>query len=70
MWRLCEDLEPLVKEFERAIDCKFEILQVKEKFGGLRVHVNYVDDAIRQRIEAASRSHCVSAKSVANRANC
>jgi hypothetical protein len=29
--RLYETLEPLVKEFERAIDCKFEILQVKEK---------------------------------------
>jgi hypothetical protein len=53
--RLCEDLEPLVKEFERAIDCKFEILQVKGNFGGLRIHVNHANDAIRQRIEAAEQ---------------
>ena len=26
---------------------------MKEKFGGLRIHVNYANDAIRQRIEAA-----------------
>ena len=39
--RLCEDLEPLVKEFERATDCKFEILQVKGNFGGLRIPVNH-----------------------------
>ena len=53
--RLCEDLEPLVKEFERAIDCKFEILQVKGNFGGLRIHVSHANDAIRQRIEAAEQ---------------
>jgi len=26
---------------------------VKEKFGGLRIQMNYANDAIRQRIEAA-----------------
>jgi hypothetical protein len=36
LWRLCEDLEPLVTEMERAGGPKFEVLQVKEKFGGLR----------------------------------
>jgi hypothetical protein len=36
LWRLCEDLEPLVAEFERATGQQFEIVQVKEKFGGLR----------------------------------
>ena len=29
--RLCEDLEPLVAEFEKAGGGQFEILQVKEK---------------------------------------
>jgi hypothetical protein len=50
LWRLCEDLEPLVGEFEQATGLKFEVLQVKEKIGGLRVHVNHSNDAIRQRI--------------------
>jgi hypothetical protein len=40
LWRLCEDLEPLVAEFEKAGRPKFEVLQVKEKFGGLRFYVN------------------------------
>jgi hypothetical protein len=51
--RLCEDLEPLVAEFEQKTECQFDILQVKEKFGGLRIHVNHANDAIRQRIETA-----------------
>jgi len=53
LWRLCEDLEPSVTEMERAGGHQFEVLQVKEKFGGLRIHVNHANDAIRQRIEAA-----------------
>jgi len=48
LWRSCGDLEPLVAEFEKAGGRQFEILQVKEKFGGLRIHVNDADDAIRQ----------------------
>jgi hypothetical protein len=32
---------------------QFEVLQVKGKFGGLRIRVNYANDAIRQRMEAA-----------------
>jgi hypothetical protein len=55
LWQLCEDLELLVAELEQATVRQFEILQVKEKFGGLRIHVNGADDAIRQRIEAAER---------------
>jgi hypothetical protein len=35
-------LEPLVAEFEVAGDPKFEVLRVKEKFGGLRFYVNVV----------------------------
>ena len=32
-----------------------EVLQGKEKFGGLRIHVTYANDAIRQRVEAAKQ---------------
>jgi hypothetical protein len=53
LWRLCEDLEPLVAKFEQESGSQFEVLQVKEKFGGLRVHVNHANDAIHQRIETA-----------------
>ena len=51
VWRLCEDLEPVVTEMEQAGGRQFEVLQVKEKFAGLRIHVNNANDAIRQRIE-------------------
>jgi hypothetical protein len=53
LWRLCEDLEPLVAALEKQTERPFEILQVKEKVGGLRFHVNDADDAIRLRIEIA-----------------
>jgi hypothetical protein len=44
----------LVAEFEVAGGPKFEVLQVKEKFGGLRYYVNCrKEEAIRQRIGAA-----------------
>jgi hypothetical protein len=42
-------LEPLVAEFEQTTGRQFEVLQMKEKFGGLRFHVNDANDAIRQR---------------------
>ena len=55
LWRLCEDLEPLVTEMEQAGGRQFEVLQVKEKFGGLRFYVNCrKEKAIRQRIGAAA----------------
>jgi hypothetical protein len=54
LWRLCKDLEPLVAEFEAAGGQKFEVLQVKEKFGGLRFYVNCSKEgAISQHIVAA-----------------
>jgi hypothetical protein len=53
VWRLCMGLEPLVADFEQETGNQFEVLQVKEKFGGLRFYVNHANDAIRQRIEAA-----------------
>jgi hypothetical protein len=54
LWRLCEGLEPLVAEFERTTGLKFEVRQVKEKFGGLRFYVNCRrNEAICQRIGIA-----------------
>lgn len=53
VWRLCEDLEPLVNKVEKATGCRFEVLQVKEKFGGLRFYVNHRTEAIWGRIEEA-----------------
>src|SRR5271169_4194714 len=53
IWRLCEDLEPLVAQFEAQTGQRFEVLQVKEKFGGLRFYVSCGNDAIHRRIEAA-----------------
>jgi hypothetical protein len=56
VWRLCEDLEPLVTEMGQAGGRQFEVLQVKEKFGGLRFYVNCrKEEAIRQRIGAAAQ---------------
>ena len=56
LWRLCEDLEPLVAEFEQETGSQFEVLQVKEKFGSLRFYVNCrKEGAIRLRIGAAAQ---------------
>jgi hypothetical protein len=38
---------------EKATGRPFEVLQVKQKFGGLRFYVSHRTDAILQRIEAA-----------------
>ena len=53
VWRLCEDLESLVTEAEKATGQQFEVTQVKEKFGGRRFYINHGTDAIRKRIEKA-----------------
>src|ERR1700735_3027264 len=56
LWRLCEGLGPLGVKFEQASGSQFEVLQVKEKFGGLRFYVNCrKEEAIRQRIGAAAQ---------------
>ena len=71
VWRLCEDLEPLVTEMEHAGGRQFEVLQVKEKFGGLRFYVNCrKEEAIRQRIGLPHRSPSAPAKFAARRENC
>jgi hypothetical protein len=53
VWRLCEDLEPLVAKAEKEIRRSFEVLQVKEKFGTLRFYVSHHTDEIDQRINSA-----------------
>ena len=53
LWRLCEDLEPRVAELEQETGCQFEVLQVKEKFGGLCFRINRRTEDVRRRIEAA-----------------
>ena len=56
LWRLCADLEPLVAEFEQETGIPLEVLQVKEKFGGLRFYVNgRRNKAMSQRIGAAAQ---------------
>jgi len=53
LWRLCEALAPLVAAAEKQTGRPFEVLQVKEKLGGLRFYVNHRTDAICERITAA-----------------
>jgi hypothetical protein len=53
LWRLCERLEPVVADAEKETRRPFEVLQVKEKFGGLRLYANYNNDSISTLIEAA-----------------
>lgn len=48
-------LGTLVAELEQATGSQFEVLQVKEKFGGLRFYANHVNDAIRERIGTAAK---------------
>src|ERR1039458_7028666 len=52
LWRLCEDLEPLVAYGEEAAGHQCDVLQVKEKSGELRIYVTHANDAISRRLEA------------------
>ena len=60
LWRLCEELEPLVAEAEKESGKPFEVFQVKEKFGGLRFYVSHhtvvVDPLIEDTQEESSRT--------------
>src|SRR5271166_1952997 len=53
VWRLCEQLEPVVAKFERETGERFEVIEVKQKLGGLRFYTNHRAEAIRKCIEAA-----------------
>jgi hypothetical protein len=54
VWRLCEDLEPIVAEVELETGVPFEVCQVKEKFGGMKFYTNFHSDAISERIGVAA----------------
>jgi hypothetical protein len=72
VWRLCEQIEPIVlageadtREWEAPLDTAkqppFEVYQVKEKFGGLRFYCNSHSEAILtlvQRAQAQSFHTC------------
>lgn len=53
VWRLCERLEPVVVSAESETGNSFKVLQVKEKFGGLRFYTNFSNDAVSALIETA-----------------
>ena len=53
VWRLCEDLEPLVAKAEKESGKSFEVLQVKEKLGTLRFYVSQHTEEIGERINSA-----------------
>lgn len=59
IFQLCERLEPLVANLDDA--AQFQVVQVKEKFGGLRFYVEGSSDEIEAVIESAcelSRRTC------------
>lgn len=61
IWKLCEDLDPLVAELKQKSGVHFEILEVKEKFGQLRMYPNHRTSPISKRIgiaEAESLHTC------------
>jgi hypothetical protein len=53
--RLCERLEPFVSKLNATLPPEehFEVLQVKQKFGGLRFYVSHNNGAIDSEIERA-----------------
>jgi len=55
LWRLCQDLALLAAKLEETTGHEFEVLQVKQKMGGLRIRVNHEDDAIQRRLESAKQ---------------
>jgi len=52
VWHLCERLEAVVPQLKQDWR-SFHVLQVKEKFGGLRFYTNYSNYTISALIEAA-----------------
>jgi hypothetical protein len=60
IWKLCENIETSLKgqtDWNPTIP-PFRVIQVKEKFGGLRFYTNWGNDEIFKHInEAESKSH-------------
>lgn len=57
VYRLCERLEPLVRELNSSLQHsdRFEVLQVKQKFGELRFYVSHDTAAIDAEIGLAQQ---------------
>ena len=53
--------------FEHVAGRQFEILQVNQKFGGLRIYVNHAADPIPQSIEATEAIHGQGDERMSNR---
>jgi hypothetical protein len=75
LYDLCERLEPLVNELNYRLSPsdRFEVVQVKQKFGGLRFYVNHRCDGIDAEIEKAQMDslhtceHCGAVGTLRNR---
>lgn len=50
IWKLSEDLKEMNKHIIRTPEDPFQVLQVKEKFGGLRFYTNTASDEMFKRI--------------------
>jgi hypothetical protein len=50
IWRLCVDLEPSVRDFERETGEHFEVVKVEADLGALRFYVSHHTDPIDERI--------------------
>ncbi len=55
IWELCEDIETALKNdtANEATDFPFRVMQVKEKYGGLRFYTNWGTDEIFALIDTA-----------------
>jgi len=60
IWKLCEDIEDELKKISDPQEFAFRVVQIKEKFGGLRYYVNWGTDSIDKLIaEAEKKSYTV-----------
>lgn len=53
IWKLCEDIEKMLPTMVSIPEEPFEVVQVKEKFGGLRFYVTNANSEILDRISKA-----------------
>ena len=51
--KLCEEIDEHLRAMKPAAAMPFEVIQVKEKFGGLRFYANWGTDAIDAAIDRA-----------------
>jgi hypothetical protein len=69
LYRLCEGLEPRVHELNPNLPPgdHFEVLQVKQKFGGLRFYVSRRTDAIDAEVELAREDSSAAGRTAVGR---